>query len=124
MKSIIAVLVLAFGAPVYAAVFGTVHVEIKDPQDMLVPNADVTLHSKTSEWARTQKTDAEGKIIFEAVPIGTYYVSVTAPGFQDMPEKSLVVNSDTTTNVEVLMNMESVQESVEVSASQTQVNPE
>lgn len=110
--------------PVFAALFGSIRVEIRDPQGMLVPNAEVTVRSKTSEWTKKVMSDAEGQLFVEAVPIGQYSISVTAAGFRNMPEKALVVNSDTVTTIELAMDMESVEESVDVTGMVTAIAPE
>jgi outer membrane receptor protein involved in Fe transport len=115
---------LVCAVPVFAALFGSIRVEIRDPQGMLVPNAEVTVHSKTSDWAKKVMTDAQGQLLVEAVPIGQYTISATAPGFQNMPAKDLVVDSDTVTTVEVAMDMESVEQSVDVTGTLTAIAPD
>jgi len=41
----------------------------------------VMLRAKTSDWAKTANTDANGQFELNAVPLGEYSVSVASPGF-------------------------------------------
>src|SRR5439155_26701398 len=65
---------------VWAALFGTVRVTVRDPQNLAVPNAAVLVRDTASTWSRKAVTDAIGRASIEAVPIGRYLVSATAEG--------------------------------------------
>ena len=41
----------------------------------------VMLKAKSSEWAKSVTTDANGEFQFNAVPLGEYSVSVASAGF-------------------------------------------
>ena len=51
----------------------------------------VMLRSKSSEWAKTTNTDANGQFEFSAVPLGEYSVSVASPGFVQTAHDVVVV---------------------------------
>jgi hypothetical protein len=53
-------------ANVYGAVRGVVH----DPQHLPVQGAMVMLRAKSSDWAKTTNTNANGEFQFNAVPLG------------------------------------------------------
>jgi len=70
------ILVLSLATIGYAQIFGTVRVTVRDPQNIAVVNADVTVRSKNSERALMAKTNSEGVAVIPAVPIGDYHVLV------------------------------------------------
>lgn len=85
---------LALGAspsPSFAAGGGTVTVQIFDQRDGLpVPAASVVLTRGLAAVA-TKTTDSRGNVTFEDVPAGTYYVSVTARGYDTTISADTVV---------------------------------
>jgi outer membrane receptor protein involved in Fe transport len=116
---------ILLGASVaHAQIFGTVRVTVTDPQNKAVPEADVVLHSRTTQWGKSGKSDAAGQIQFDTVPVGQYIISVDAQGFAIMPERGVEVNSDATSNVQVQLSVGAVSEEVQVTASEVTVNPE
>jgi len=67
---------------VLGTVFGTVRGIVHDPQHRPLSDATVTLQAKQSAFTQTFQTDAEGQFHFDAVPLGTYVVTVSQAGFQ------------------------------------------
>jgi outer membrane receptor protein involved in Fe transport len=55
---------------------------VTDPSDAVVPGAVITLAQKETGFSRTTHTNSEGAYLFGELPIGTYKLSVTSPGFQ------------------------------------------
>jgi hypothetical protein len=74
-------LVAFFATLAFAAVFGTVRGIVRDPQHRPIPGANVVLKPTGSDYTRTTTTDGEGQFILDAVPLGTYSVTATSPGF-------------------------------------------
>ena len=64
-----------------AEVLGTVRGVVHDPQHRPVPNIQVTLKAKHSDFSVTTQSDANGEFLFNAVPVGDYQVTVSDPGF-------------------------------------------
>src|SRR4051812_39454863 len=88
----LAALMLAWGlaAPARAQVFtGRIDVSIEDPTGARLPGVTVEL---TGPVAQTQVADAQGQAHFLNLPVGTYTVKATLPGF----------TPSTSSNVEVL----------------------
>jgi hypothetical protein len=66
-------------APAAVVSGATVHGNVTDPDDALVPDATVTLTQNGKSQTATSKSD--GTYTFRGVAPGTYIVTVTAPGF-------------------------------------------
>ncbi|HXP47627.1 MAG TPA: TonB-dependent receptor [Terriglobales bacterium] len=83
---------LAASSSAGATVFGSVRGIIHDPQHRPVQGAMVMLRAKSSDWAKTTNSDANGQFEFNAVPIGEYSVSVASPGFVQTAQDIVVVS--------------------------------
>jgi len=84
---------LFFALVANAAIFGSVHGLIHDPQHRPVEEAKVTLRSTTSDWSQSTISDPAGEFHFENVPLGEYLVVVEAPGFAT-EKQNLVITSE------------------------------
>jgi hypothetical protein len=77
---------LLFAGAAFGTVFATVRGIVHDPQHRPLPNAQVVLKAKSSEYRQTTQTDPEGQFHFDAVPLGESTVEVSdaafAPGRQ------------------------------------------
>jgi len=93
------------------AVRGIVH----DPQHRPVQNAMVMLRAESSDWAKSVTTDDSGEFQINAVPIGSYSVSVASPGFAQTAQNVTVI-SGTVPVVHFQLQIASPNEQVVVSA--------
>jgi hypothetical protein len=75
-------------ANVYGAIRGIVH----DPEHRPVQGAMVMLKAKSSDWAKTAATDANGEFQINGVPVGDYTVSVASPGFAQTAQEATVIS--------------------------------
>lgn len=55
---------------------------VQDATGASVPSATVLVHSQTTNFERTARTDEGGNYLIPGIPIGPYEVSAEAPGFQ------------------------------------------
>ncbi len=99
-------------ANVYGAVRGVVH----DPQHRPIQNAMVMLKAKSSEWAKSVTTDANGEFQLNAVPLGDYFVSVASKGFAQTAQDVTVI-SGTVPVVHFQLQLAAANERVSVSAA-------
>ena len=106
------VYVLAQGGAT-GAITGTV----VDPTGAYVSNADIRIvNQDTGAMARTVKTDANGSFTAPLLPVGTYTVTVSTPGFQDAKFAGIVVRVTETTRMSARVAPLKVMEKVEVQA--------
>jgi outer membrane cobalamin receptor len=119
-KSFLAfVISLCCSATALATVFGSVRGVVHDPQHRPVPNIQVILKAKTSDFQLTAQTDANGEFHFDAVPLGQYSVTVANPSF--VPEEQLVtVLSGAAPVLHLELHLATQNQSVTVSADAAQ----
>src|SRR5271154_3546083 len=106
---------LFLGAAVFATVFGTVRGIVHDPQHRPVAGSEVVLKAKTSDYTQHTKTSANGDFQFDAVPLGSYTVTVSDPAFAAL-EQSVTVLSGTAPILHFEMHIATQNQSVTVSA--------
>lgn len=111
------------------AVRGRIEGAVKDPQGQLIPNAALTLtNSGTGETLRAQSS-GEGLFQFVEIKPGLYRVTGEATGFKRITVEGIVVQVATTTTVNLELTIGATNETVSVSASESQevvnsANPE
>jgi hypothetical protein len=79
---------IAAFANIYGGIRGVVH----DPQHRPVQGAMVMLKAKSSDWAKTATTDANGEFQLNAVPLGDYSVTVASQGFAQTAQEVTVIS--------------------------------
>jgi len=100
-----------------AANTGSVAGTITDPQGAEVAGATVTLTDTATNIPRTATTNEAGRYIFVDVPPGTYNVTISKTGFHTSKLADQVVNVGLTLTLSVTMELGSVTEVVEVTAT-------
>jgi outer membrane receptor protein involved in Fe transport len=115
--------VLTFALAASAAIFGSVHGLIHDPQHRPVDEAKVILRSTNSEWSQRTVSDQAGEFHFDNVPLGEYRVIVEAPGFAST-EQTLVLTSERDAKPHFSLSVAHVAETVDVQDVAPAVNPE
>jgi hypothetical protein len=113
------VLCLSVSIPVLATVFGTVRGIVHDPQHRPVPNIQVVLKAKSSEFTQTAQTNSNGEFHFDSVPLADYTVTVSNAGFATV-EQSLTVLSGTAPVLHFELQIATQNESILVSAPPAQ----
>jgi len=123
MRSIhLSLFCLLLAAMAHATIFGAVRGVVHDPQHRPVQGAMVMLRAKSSDWAKSANTDAEGTFEFNAVPIGEYAVSVASSGFNQTAQ-NVVVQSDTEPVLHFALSVAGSKETVSVSGAPGEVAP-
>jgi outer membrane cobalamin receptor len=114
-RAFLYVVFLLVALPAFATVFGTVRGIVHDPQHRPVQDVTVTLKAKTSGYAQTAETDANGEFHFDAVPLGEYRVTASAASFAPA-EQSIAVLSGTAPILHFELKLGSQTASITVSA--------
>jgi hypothetical protein len=90
---------------------------VKDPTGAVIPKAKVTLKNEGTGVAKQTTTNDSGYYVANSVPSGLYTVSAEATGFKRVDVVHAKLDSDTTLNVDVALQVGAASETVEVSAS-------
>src|ERR1700704_3874525 len=93
----------------------------RDPSSAAMPNVKVTVLNTETNLTRTTVTDATGEYRFLSLPVGTYTVEAELSGFQKFAATGIVLTVDQQRRVDILLQVGSLQQRVEVSASAVQV---
>ena len=94
---------------------------VTDEQGAGVAGAQVTMTNQDTAYSRSQKSDSGGNYVFSSLPIGRYSLSVAAQGFKTFTERDIVLHVNDNLNFDAQLRVGAVTETVEVSASPTQV---
>jgi hypothetical protein len=91
---------------------------VTDSSRSIVPNAGVKLTNAATGQTREAKTTSTGDYRFTALPIvGTYTLTVTAPGFETYVATNLVLTVGTVTSQDVALSVGSAQQTVTVTGA-------
>jgi len=94
---------------------------VTDPTGSLVPNAKITAQNTGTGLRQTIESDNEGAYEF-LLPAGTYRLEVEANGFRSAIRDGLVLGPTAPLRADVLLQLESQQETVEVTTTGIQLD--
>lgn len=102
--------------------FGSVVGTVQDATQAVVPGASVTLHSQDDNSDRVTISSSTGDFQFVNLKPGRYSVASKASGFADTQVAAFDLAPRQTARVNVVMNVQSQQQTVEVSATATLIS--
>ncbi|PYT27914.1 MAG: hypothetical protein DMG57_16750 [Acidobacteria bacterium] len=105
----------AFGQT--ATILGTV----TDTSSGVVPSATITIVNTATRVQRTVETNTAGNYIAPELPIGPYSLKAEQKGFKSYERTGIVLNSNDTVRMDVVMQVGEVSESVTVEADAVKV---
>ncbi len=86
---------------------------VTDPSGAVVPGATVEIHNPVSEFSRTTTTDNAGKFSIANVPVNSYHMTVTSPGFKPRVQ-DIAVRSALPLTLKIILQISSTAENVTV----------
>ncbi len=102
----------AFGQTITGSVNGTV----TDPSGAVVPNATVTATSVETAVATTSKTNGDGIYNIRFLQIGTYKITIVAPGFSPLTVGPFALETNQNAKIDANMSLEGQKQNVAVSS--------
>ncbi|MGA8026557.1 MAG: DUF2012 domain-containing protein, partial [Bryobacteraceae bacterium] len=119
---------LIFCACVFATcalgtIFSTVRGIVHDPSHRPIPDAQVRLKAKESEYTQTARTKDDGSFEFTSVPAGEYVIYIAHPGFED-EEQVLVLVSGIAPVMHFQLQLARQKQSIVVAETPEAVNSE
>jgi hypothetical protein len=113
-------ILLAPGALAQLRIVGAVSGTILDPTGAVVANAKVTLKDAQTGITKEAAATNGGTFLFPDLAVGSYVVTVTAPGFKTATLTNISVSTNQTADVRVSLELGAASETVTVSASDLQ----
>lgn len=113
---------LASTAALAADVNGRIKGTVTDPAGAEIPNAQVVATNQATGVRFTTTSQANGDYQFQQLPVGTYTISATAPGFKSFSATGIVINIDQEYVEPVHLDVGGSNETVSVQADAVQVN--
>jgi hypothetical protein len=121
----IVLIVLAFSfCAAHADVTGAISGTVRDPGQAVVPGAQVSIVNVQTNVSQDSTTAADGAYHFLALQPGAYKITVTAPGFQTYSNSGITLQVNDQLRVDVTLQVGTVAEHVNVSASAVHVETE
>jgi hypothetical protein len=121
--AVFAVLAIAFTA-VAQVQNGQFQGTVTDPTGAAIPNATVTVTNEATNLSVSTSTNASGLYTAKELPIGTYKLSVEAPGFKTTSTSGVVLNAGVIAHVDFKLQIGKATEVVEVTGAAAAVNTE
>ncbi|MBL8212733.1 MAG: TonB-dependent receptor [Bryobacterales bacterium] len=100
-----------------ATIVGTVY----DSGSAVVPGASVTAVHVETGTVRNAAADAQGDFLFVQLPVGTFTVKATAPGFKESIQTGLLLQVSENRRVDFALQVGQLTERIEVQAQAAQV---
>ncbi len=123
VKRLCLLLVLA-PAAAFAQQNGAISGQISDSSGAIVPKAQATISNHATGVTQSTSANEQGVYSFLSLPVGTYDLEVTAPGFSKFEQHAIVLNASDQLRIDVNLQVGQVNEAVEVSTSAVHVETE
>ncbi len=104
--------------------FGSVVGNVTDPSGAAIGNTEVVLTNLGTNEKRTETTNADGLYQFVNVAPANYSVSVEKPGFKRIVRSPVNVQTQTTSKIDLALEVGAVNQTVEVTAQTPLLTPE
>jgi hypothetical protein len=100
---------------------GTIRGTVTDPTNAVVVGAKVVAKNEQTGLTQTAETNAVGIYAFAQLPVGSYEVSIERAGFKKAIRTKIILNVDSTREVDVQLASGQITETISVEANAVQV---
>jgi hypothetical protein len=108
----------------FADVTGSILGVVRDPSQAVVKGVRVTVTNTQTNLSQDSVTGDDGAYHFLALPVGTYRVNATIPGFQQFNTTDIVLKVNDQLRVDINLRVGNVKEEVSIAADAVQVETE
>ncbi len=116
LRAFVVLIVLSTASLVAQTFRGTILGSVTDPSGAVIGGASVRVKNTGTGLERTTVTSADGSYSVPELPIGSYSVTITQPGFQTFVATLVAVDVATERRVDAVLKAGEVSTRVEVSA--------
>jgi hypothetical protein len=121
---IVVALCLALPALHAQTTYGSIVGNVLDASGAAVANTEVVLTNLGTNEKRTETTNVDGLYQFVNLPPASYSVSVEKTGFKRIVRTPVVVQTETTSKIDIALEVGAVNQTVEVTAQTPLLTPE
>ena len=114
-------LALPSAARAQAVAIAQVSGNVTDPTGAAIANAQVRMIETEKEAVHTTVTNAQGQYVLPGLPVGPYRLEVQVAGFKDYAQTGIVLQVNNNIQINIPMQVGSLSEKVEVSATASMV---
>ena len=108
-------LLFGFGAEQLSAqAIGSIRGTVVDSSQALISGASVVAVNTATTVSRTEVSNQEGIFVFPDLPIGSYQLQISKPGFQSQKRDGIVLLTGQTLDLQISLTVGSEAQSVEV----------
>jgi hypothetical protein len=107
----------AYAQSTFGTILGTVH----DSSGAVIPGATVTLKNTGTAAQRVVVTDGSGNFEFGNIDVGSYGVTITAPGFEKFNQPDIVLTARESRHLEATLQLGAASNTVTVQAEEENV---
>src|SRR5580658_3266679 len=104
--------------------FGDIRGTTRDPANLALAQAVVTLHNLDENTTRSAITDGSGDFLFENLKPGHYSLVASKEGFATSPTTTVELEARQSARVDLSLSLSQVQQTINVEASALQINTE
>src|SRR5580658_9090306 len=104
--------------------FGDIRGTIRDPTNLAIPQAEVTLRNLDENTSRVVVSDESGGFLFENLKPGHYTLGGAKPGFSQSSTVTLELTARQSARVDLSLSIGQVQQTVNVESAAEQINTE
>ena len=102
----------------YAQTFrGAINGTVSDNSGAVIPGATVTITDTATAAVKTSTSSSAGDFLFQDLPLGTYTVTVTSPGFSTVKTDGIAVSAGSVYTLPVKLPVSTSSQTVEVEAA-------
>src|SRR5215510_9253164 len=114
----IALLILGFACgEAFAQATAQISGTVKDSSGAVLPGADITATQSETGIARTTVSNETGSYVLPNLPLGPYRLEATLPGFRSYAQTGIVLQVNSSPEINIQLEVGQVSEQVEVQAN-------
>src|SRR4051812_3540561 len=104
--------VLAVSRSLFGQATGTIYGTVYDASGAAVPSAQIAARNSGTNSVRTVQSDEQGQFVISLLPVGEYSVKVDHSGFTPFEQTSVLLQANTTVQVNANLAVKSSAEQV------------
>jgi Carboxypeptidase regulatory-like domain/TonB dependent receptor-like, beta-barrel len=106
-----------FATPSQAQITATIAGTVTDQSGAVVPDADIKLVNDATQFARAIKTNSNGQYVATTIPPGSYSITVSKSGFQQLKRSGVQVAVATTLTVDLQLSVGTATQTIDVTGA-------